>query len=234
MYRTLMICMALCIPAANVAADGTRDTGASKVPDYTQYDAEVIASVARRVHLRMIKAETALADANKRIEQLEAKLAETKKQLLARDSQMRKLRRLAENAGVAVPESLVGALAGGGPQAKGMDRDAMEAAAKKQLGGKLPDDEKSFLKALRTLPLAKQFIKTVTVDGDTVTVVLMPTWQMIPHPMRLQGAQEFQKKWAEMHCPDDPKRARIKLVDMRKSTVGGSDKNDPTKVWVSK
>lgn len=234
MYRTLTIYMVLCVLVATVAADGSKDTKAPKVPDYTQYGPDVIASVARRVHLRMIKAETALAEANKRIEQLEAELAETKKQLQARDSQMRQLRRLAEKAGVAVPESLAGALAGGMPQANGMDREAMEAAAKKQLGGKLPDDEKSFLKALRTNPMARQVIKGVDVDGDTVTVTLMPTWQMIPQPMRLQGAQEFQKMWAKMHCPDDPTRARIKLVDMRKKTVGGSDKNDATKVWVSK
>ena len=131
MYRTLTICMVLCALAATVAADGSRNTKASRIPDYTQYDAEVIASVARRVHLRMIKAETALAEANKRIERLEAELAETKKQLLARDSQMRQFRRLAEKAGMAVPESL----AGGVTQAKGMDREAMEAAAKKNWAG---------------------------------------------------------------------------------------------------
>jgi len=236
MYRTLTICLVLCVlAAATVAADGSRTASkAPKVPDYTKYDAEVIASVARRVHLRMIKAETQLADANKRIEQLEAELAEAKKRLQTRDSQIRQFRTLAEGAGVAIPESLVGALAAGAPAGKDLDRAALEAEAKKQLGGKLPDDEKSFLKALRTMPAAKQFIRSVKVDKDTVTVVLMPTWQMVPYQMRLQAAQEFQKMWGKMHCPDDPKRARIKLVDMRKTTVGGSSKNDPAKVWVKR
>ena len=82
--------------------------------------------------------------------------------------------------------------------------------------------------------MARQVIKGVEVDGDTVTVILMPTWQMIPHQIRLQGAQEFQKMWGKMHCPDDPTRARIKLVDMRKATVGGSSKDDPAKVWVKR
>jgi len=165
---------------------------------------------------------------------LEAELAATKKQLQARESQIRQLHRLAKQAGVTIPESLAGAVAGKTPKAGDPDTKALEAAARKQLGGKLPDDEKSFLKALRTLPAAKQLIRSVKVDRDTVTVVLLPTWQMVPYQMRLQAAQEFQKMWGKMHCPDDPKRARIKLVDMRKATVGGSSKDDPAKVWVNK
>lgn len=58
-------------------------------------------------------------------------------------------------------------------------------------------------------------------DGDTVIITVTNAWQYEGYRMRLQLARVHWQAWAGIHSPNNPDKARIKLLDITGDEVGG-------------
>jgi hypothetical protein len=87
-------------------------------------------------------------------------------------------------------------------------------------------------------------MKTVDRNGDIVTnvapgrmegeakITVSNLWHYQPYQVRLQTAQNFWSAWANTHSPNDPDKARIRIVDLNGNEVGGSRVWAGSLIWV--
>ncbi|MGG6295259.1 hypothetical protein ACQ4M4_12790 [Leptolyngbya sp. AN02str] len=86
-------------------------------------------------------------------------------------------------------------------------------------------DVDTYTKLLRTFDPNGQAIVSVEADPfvrGRVVLEVSNAWHYDPKPIRLQATQSLWEGWATIHNPDEPDKARIKLVDARGNQVGGS------------
>ena len=64
-------------------------------------------------------------------------------------------------------------------------------------------------------------VRTIS-SSIEVTVTVRNAWHVRHKQVRLQDAQALWRLWASIASPDNPDRARLKLVDLMGNSVGGS------------
>lgn len=67
---------------------------------------------------------------------------------------------------------------------------------------------------------------------DQIKITVSNSWHYEPYQIRLQVAQKLWEAWAGLHSPDEPDKARIKLVDLNGNEVGGSRVWAGSLIWV--
>jgi hypothetical protein len=103
-------------------------------------------------------------------------------------------------------------------------------AARANLEQKLND----FVNSLRSAGIDGSLIKSVSAEGDTLTIKVSNAWHFSPYQIRLQAAQNLWQTWATIDSPGDLDKARIKIVDLNDNAVGGSRVFGGSLIWVEK
>ena len=89
-----------------------------------------------------------------------------------------------------------------------------------------------FMERLSSAGIDHSIIKSVSVNGDTATITVSNAWHLTAYQVRLQAAQNLWKLWVSIAAPNDPDKARIKLVDFNDNEVGGSRILGGSLLWV--
>lgn len=224
MRPVLMIAMLVFLAAASAPWAAARSDLAAKVPDYTKYEPDVIAAVAKRVHLRMLKAEAALIESNRRLKAVESQLAEARKQLATRDQQINHLQGLLSRAGVRVT-----------PAATRRPASQPARTNKSKLKPASADPRtRKFTQALKRLGVNEMVVSRIVLDGRTATLTVTPGWHTMPHQLRLEVAEQFYKAWAAVQSRRDRINARLELIDNAGTVIGGSSAGNPREIWAKK
>jgi hypothetical protein len=97
-------------------------------------------------------------------------------------------------------------------------------------------DVKTYLSLLRSSGITDALVIDVApgrVDGE-IKITVANGWHFQPYQLRLQGAQNLWKIWANLHAPTKPDSAHIRLVDLNGNDVGGSRALAGSLIWVQK
>jgi len=94
-------------------------------------------------------------------------------------------------------------------------------AAQKEIQDKL-DAYMAVLELPEVQLIDRVSVRRIGSDSWEATLTLKNIWHLRHKQIRLQDAQTLWEAWALIAAPNDPDRARIKLVDQRGNKVGGS------------
>lgn len=98
------------------------------------------------------------------------------------------------------------------------------------------EDIGKYLSLLRNNGISDALVVDVAqgrIDGE-VKITVTNAWHVQPYQIRLQGAQNLWKLWANIHSPSKPDNAYISLVDFNNNRVGGSRGGAGSLIWVQK
>lgn len=98
---------------------------------------------------------------------------------------------------------------------------ASKEAAQKEIQDKL-DAYMAVLELAEVQLIDRVSVRRIGSDSWEATLTVTNIWHLRHKQIRLQDAQTLWEAWALIASPDDPDRARIKLVDQRGNKVGGS------------
>ena len=90
---------------------------------------------------------------------------------------------------------------------------------------KVQEHLKTFLEFTKDTPVTR-----VSSYSDKIKVTVSNQFFLVPKQVRLQFAQNFLSLWIQIHCPDEPQVAGLKIVDQNDNEIGGSRAG---KVWVN-
>ena len=113
-------------------------------------------------------------------------------------------------------------------------RRSLEAAATEREAKKRrqKDSRDSFVKKLNDLGIDRSQIDSVSIEGDFLMITVSNDWHRANYQIRLQIAQSLWGLWASIASPEQPDKARIKIVDYNKNVVGGSRALGGSLIWV--
>ena len=93
-------------------------------------------------------------------------------------------------------------------------------------------EEDDFVKTLASMGVDGAIVKSVSVEGDRLTIVVTNSFHVAPYQTRLQVAQNFEKLWAIIHPPRKGNiYVPLSLTDYNGNEVGGTGMFG---VWVQK
>ena len=234
MQRVLILAVLACLVTAGAPRAAPRSDPARQVPDYTKYEPEVIAAVAKRVHVRLVKVEAALAERERDLEAAEAQLAEARKLLAARDREIHQLRALLTKAGVRIPQTpRMPRTPGKGVSARPTSQPARPAESKQQQASNRARARR-FAESLQRLGVNDMVVSRVVVDGVTARLTVTPGWDMMPHELRLDTTKHFYRAWAGAQSKSERMTARLELLDAAGTVIGGSREDNPRSIWAKK
>ncbi len=115
------------------------------------------------------------------------------------------------------------------------ERQAAEEARRKEAEKEVQNRLDSYMKVLNAADV--RLIKSVSVgrisdDMWEATLTVDNLWHIRHYQIRLQDAQTLWEVWARIASPNDPDKARIKLVDQNGNEVGGSRFLAGSLIWV--
>lgn len=104
------------------------------------------------------------------------------------------------------------------------DRKAAEKKQKQNLD--------RFMATLSAAGVNNSVIEYVSVKDEMATITVANTWHITAYQIRLQAAQNLWQAWAKIASPNNPDKARIKLIDLNGNEVGGSRILAGSLIWV--
>jgi len=89
-----------------------------------------------------------------------------------------------------------------------------------------------FIQTLASMGVDNTIVKSVSVEGDRLTIVVTDNFHIAPYQTRLQVAQNFEKLWAAIHPPANGNiSVPLSITDYNGNEVGGTGLFG---VWVQK
>lgn len=96
------------------------------------------------------------------------------------------------------------------------------------------NDIAEYRKLVRSIDSKGDIVKELNegLTPDQVKITITNSWHYEPYQVRLQVAQKLWEAWARLHSPNEPDKARIKIVDLNGNEVGGSRVWAGSLIWV--
>lgn len=120
------------------------------------------------------------------------------------------------------------------PHIKTSPYSAVQESPSNPASDQLSNDSSEFLSTLRAMGIDSSIVVSLSARENRVTITVAEAWHYQHYQLRLQAAQAMWSIWARIRSPQDPDKARIRLVDIMGNEVGGSRMLGGSLIWVQK